>query len=279
MVWRANFVEALRAVAEAGERLPVGASDPVLSGAAAVELYSGGLWSTPELEVTSPSPRLLIAELFAAGFRWSEGSDGEGRGLWHPELCTEVNVFAAENSLRHPERTNLLTIILDTVDDGRASCEKPRLHVVGIEDSVLQLVRDRLLHRESPAGPSATLRAITSLAMAGIGGPLRAGYLRRRLALETQGEFVFDPPAPDASEVFDPGPRLARLSEMATLIRRWRDQQGWLSIDSLAEWNSRKRLNRAIEDMPKPAPRYDLSGNNVVPFRFRSTPRTVEELR
>ena len=208
-------MEALRAVTEAGERLPVGASDPVLSGAAAVELYSGGLWPTPELEVTSPSPRLLIAELFAAGFRWSEGSDGEGRGLWHPELCTEVNVFAAEDLLRHPERTNLLTIILDTVDDGRASCEKPRLHVVGIEDSVLQLVRDRLLHRELPAGPSATLRAITSLAMAGIGGPLRAGYLRRRLALETQGEFVFDPPAPDASEVFDPGPRLARLSEMA----------------------------------------------------------------
>lgn len=66
MVWRANFVEALRAVAEAGERLPVGASDPVLSGAAAVELYSGGLWSTPEVEVISPSPQLLIAELFAA---------------------------------------------------------------------------------------------------------------------------------------------------------------------------------------------------------------------
>ena len=66
---------------------------------------------------------------------------------------------------------------------------------------------------------------------------------------------------------------------MATFIRRWRDQQGWLSIYFLAEWNSRKRLNRAIEDVPHPAPRYNLSGNNVVPFRFRSTPRTVEELR
>ena len=53
--------------------------------------------------------------------------------------------------------------------------------------------------------------------MAGIGGPLRAGYLRRRLALETQGEFAFESPVLDASEAFDPGPRLARLSEMATL--------------------------------------------------------------
>ena len=106
----------------------------------------------------------------SAGFRWSEGSGGEGRGLWHPELCTEVNVLLRENLLRHPERSNLLTIILDTVDDGRASCEKPRLHVVGIEDSVLQWCGIACYIGNS-AGPSATLRAITSLAMAGIGGP------------------------------------------------------------------------------------------------------------
>lgn len=279
MVWRAEFVEALRAVAEAGERLPVGVADPVLSGAAAVELYSGGLWSNAELEVISPSPRSLIAELFAAGFRWSEWPSGEGRGLWHPTLCTEVNVIAEGDSLRHAGRTNFLTIILDTVDDSRASYEKPRLHVVGIEDSILQLVRDRLPYRGSSTRPSAKLRAITSLAIAGIGGPLRTGYLRRRLALETQGEFVFDSPESDANEIFDPGPRVIRLSEMATLIRRWRDQHGWLSIDATADWNSRNGWNRAIEQTPRAAPRHNLNGNNVVPFRFRSTPGTVEEVR
>ena len=279
MVWRVEFAEALRAVAEAAERLPVGTADPVLSGAAAVELYSGGLWSTTELEVISPSPRLLIVELFAAGFQWSERPSGEGRGLWHPALCTEVNVVNEGDSVGHAERANLLTIILDTVDGHGSSCETPRLHVVGIEDSILQLVRKRLRHRGSLPRPSAKLQTIASLAMAGIGGPLRTGYLRRRLALETQGEFAFESPVLDASETLDPSPRVARLSEMATLIRRWRDQHGWLSIDPSAEGNSRKARNRAIEQTPKPAPQYDPSGNNVVPFRFRSTPRTVEELR
>ena len=181
--------------------------------------------------------------------------------------------------MRHPERTNLLTIILDTVDDGRASCEKPRLHVVGIEDSVLQLVRDRLLHRESPAGPSATLRAITSLAMAGIGGPLRAGYLRRRLALETQGEFVF--------ELACAGCKRDLRSRSASR-KAERDGNSYPSVARsarlvehrpLGRREFKEALNRAIEQTPKPAPQYDPSGNNVVPFRFRSTPRTVEELR
>ena len=70
-LWRASFIDALRLVGEAAARLPVGASDPILCGEFAVELYTGGLWATDDLELYVVQPRLLTAELFAVGFRWS----------------------------------------------------------------------------------------------------------------------------------------------------------------------------------------------------------------
>jgi hypothetical protein len=70
-VWRASFIDALHLVGAAAARLPVGATDPVLCGEAAVELYTGGLWATDDLDLHVTQPRLLIAELFAMGFRWT----------------------------------------------------------------------------------------------------------------------------------------------------------------------------------------------------------------
>ena len=65
--WRANFVEALGLLARAAAGLPFGVPDPVLSGASAVELYSGGLWSSAVLEVLAEDAARLTAELFAVG--------------------------------------------------------------------------------------------------------------------------------------------------------------------------------------------------------------------
>ena len=70
-LWRARFTDALQLIGEAAARLPVGASDPILCGESAVELYTGGLWATDDLELYIAQPRLLTAELFAVGFRWT----------------------------------------------------------------------------------------------------------------------------------------------------------------------------------------------------------------
>jgi hypothetical protein len=67
--WRANFVGTLQLLGQAALRQPFGISDPVLCGAAAVELYTGGLCTAGTLEVFAADTRSLTAELFAAGFR------------------------------------------------------------------------------------------------------------------------------------------------------------------------------------------------------------------
>ena len=52
--------------------------------AAAVALYTGDLWPVGELQVIAADTRPLTAELFAAGFRWTQRPLYLGRGLWHP---------------------------------------------------------------------------------------------------------------------------------------------------------------------------------------------------
>ena len=83
-LWRDNFVGALQLLGLAAARLPVGVPDPILCGASAVALYTGDLWPVDELQVIAADTRPLTAELFAAGFRWTQRPLYLGRGLWHP---------------------------------------------------------------------------------------------------------------------------------------------------------------------------------------------------
>ena len=71
-LWRDSFVGALRLLGQAVTRLPFGVPDPILCGASAVALYTGDLWPVGELQVIAADTRPLIAELFAAGFRWTQ---------------------------------------------------------------------------------------------------------------------------------------------------------------------------------------------------------------
>jgi len=78
--WRASFVGALGLLARAAVRLPIGVLDPVLFGGSAVELNSGGLWSTAAVEVPAADAGRLTTELFAVGFRWTHRPRRLGRG-------------------------------------------------------------------------------------------------------------------------------------------------------------------------------------------------------
>jgi hypothetical protein len=69
--WRLNFIGSLQLLGQAAARQPFGVPDPVLCGAAAVKLYTGGLWSAGCPEVFLGDTRSLIVELFGVGFRWT----------------------------------------------------------------------------------------------------------------------------------------------------------------------------------------------------------------
>jgi len=67
---RANFIGGLEFLAQARVRFAVrcSRSSPVRD--AALELYTGGLWSIADLEVLANRRASLTAELFALGFRF-----------------------------------------------------------------------------------------------------------------------------------------------------------------------------------------------------------------
>src|SRR5215471_13250628 len=112
-LWRVDFVNALRSLGAAVARLPFGVPDPVICGATAVELYTGGLWSSSSLEVLAVEARPLIAELFAVGFRWAERPLHHDIGLWHPQLAIGVDIIEGLADLDWAARSNILRVALD----------------------------------------------------------------------------------------------------------------------------------------------------------------------
>ena len=217
-LWRASFIGALRLVGEAAARLPVGASDPILCGESAVELYTGGLWASDDLELYVVQPRLLTAELFAVGFRWTHSPRYVGRGLWHPDLQIGVKITEDHASLGLAELANLLTIAMDgePVDRVRTS-----LKVVGIEDVIAEQVASWRAHRVPSAQSTTRIQVLIALARRGIGGPFRAGYLQRRLAHDTEGEVAFEATWPGEGTEHDVAPRTVALSSMRAVANTW----------------------------------------------------------
>jgi hypothetical protein len=66
-LWRTNFIESLHLLAQAAARLPLGMPEPILCGASVIELYTGGLWPGPGIELLASDTRQLAATLFAVG--------------------------------------------------------------------------------------------------------------------------------------------------------------------------------------------------------------------
>ncbi len=228
--WRARFVAALKLLAQAAARLPLGIPDPTLSGASAVELYTGGLWSTPDIEMVCADARVLMAELFAAGFRWTKRTQGIGRELWHNELQVGVDLIERDAPLGVAEQSNALVVAINLRPTGSAETEIVSLKVVGIEDLIVQQVGGWLRDRAAAGEAATKLQVLVGLAREGVGGPLRAAYLQRRLAWETDGEVVFEWLRSGEGGELVPQPRGMNLTHMQAVISVWRDRCG-LSAD------------------------------------------------
>lgn len=224
--WRESFVAALNVLAQAAARLPVGVLDPALSGASAVELYTGGLWSTRDVELLCDEARPLIIELFTAGFRWTTRSQSVRRVLWHPELQVRVDLAERREPLGGAEQANALVVAVDLRSTGQAGSEPLSLKVVGIEDLIVRLVVGWLRDGAVSGEAAAKLQTLVGLAREGVGGPLRAGYLQRRLASETYGEVVFESPSVEADGELTPQLRRTSLTQMQGVIRVWRARCG-----------------------------------------------------
>jgi hypothetical protein len=103
--------------------------------------------------------------------------------------------------------------------------------VVGIEDLLAEQIA-LWVARRVPAGEiSVLIQVLNALGRAGVGGRLRAAYLQRRLAWETNGEVVLEPSSAEEGVAPDPTPRSTTLTRVQGLISTWRAQCG-LAFDA-----------------------------------------------
>jgi hypothetical protein len=220
--WSRPFLAAMDLAAQAGARLPFGVPDPVMGGAAAVALYTGGLWPATALAITTVDAGQLVAALFAVGFRASRGVGGAD--LWHPDCAIGIDIVSATAPGPPTEPASPLTVTLDMEQHGRSGVAT--LQVVGIEDLIIDQAQC-WLSDGAPCGEDATqLQALVALARAGAGGPLRAGYLQRRLAWATQGEVAIADLPFGAERAWAGRPRCMSLTEMQARIQAWRRREG-----------------------------------------------------
>jgi hypothetical protein len=220
--WSRHFLAAMDLAGQASARLPFGVPDPVMGGAAAVALYTGGLWPATALEMTTVDERTLVAELFAVGFRWSRGM--RTVDLWHPDCLIGIDILPPSSPGAQAEQANQLTVALDMERHGRSAATT--LQVFGIEDLIIDQARGWLVDGAPRGEPVARLQALVALARAGVGGPLRAGYLQRRLAWATQGEVSIDDLSCCAEGPWAATPRCMGLGDMQSRIQAWRARAG-----------------------------------------------------
>jgi hypothetical protein len=242
-VWRQNFVEALHLLGQAVGRLPIGIPDPVLCGAAAIELYTGGLWSTPTLTLRTIAARSLRGVLFEVGFRLRQSSPASARGLQHPVLKIGIDLVE-ENATPGTALTNVVRVAIDRRIAAAPGGEPVSVKVVGVEDLIVEEVVNWLALKGASEDVAAQLRVLAELGQEGVGGGFRADYLERRLARETDGEVVLGRTSRTAVDANVTVPRTIALSEMQGLIHIWRTRCGFSCANGTSRASCRQDMSR-----------------------------------
>jgi len=229
--WRTSFLGGLQLLGQAAARLPFGVQDPVVVGSSAVELYTGGIWEAPNLEVLTPHPQALTAELFAAGFRWCQRLQQGPAGLWHRDLGIGLEIIDPSSMRDVEEPANRLVVAIDLHPFRSADAGATSLIVVGIEDLIAQQLGRWLADGARSGEYAIRVQALVGLGREGVGGPLRDGYLRRRVASVSDDQVVLDLPTSDEGMARGYTCRATNLTQMAILIGAWRARNGLISTD------------------------------------------------
>jgi hypothetical protein len=267
---RAAFLDTLRTVGQVVHRLPYGVPEPMLDGAAAMSLYTFGLWPCAELELSVTDPVRLTAALTAEGFLHDENTRHGERKLTRPDLRCAVRISADSLGLRRAIATNVVRVAFDH-NPTAMSCTSPSsLSVIGIED----LVADQLAERRGQGGwlceAAVCIQVLAELGQMGVGGPFRPAYLQRRVSRETNGEAVFEL-SHTASPLDDLSPRHTTLTAIANVVRRWRGLRGLFieadeNVFADAPYTSPGDVDRYRNDREERGEQSPALGARIIPF-------------
>lgn len=179
-----------------------------------MELYSGGLWPAPQVELLTADARPLQAELTETGFRPDECAPSDLRTLWHPALDRGISI-----AVRPSVDGNLVAVEFGT----SGLHDTTSIRVVGIEDLITDQITDLLRQGGRRSDIMTLVQVLFELGRAGVAGPFRQAYLQRRLDRETKGEVVLEPPASYCLD--DPSPRTTNLTAIASAVQYWRSMR------------------------------------------------------
>jgi hypothetical protein len=231
-LWRRNFIWALRQLGEATARLPFGVPDPVLCGAPAVKLYTGGLWVAPRLVVQSQAARVLTPGWFTAGFRVQQHQHCVGTSLSDPSVKVRMDLVEHGVEAGSTAAANTTRVTVDELmENDRA--EPVSIKVIALEDLIVEEAIKCLTCDRRWSEAVERIRVLVELGSAGVGGGFRPSYLERRLAWETEGQVVFDWPSFGGAHEHAAAGRTITLSEMRQLISRWRTERGFPFTDAV----------------------------------------------
>jgi hypothetical protein len=275
--WRMSFIGGLQLLAQAAACLPVGVQDPILGGSSAVELYTGGLWATPNLEVLTPHPQALTVELFAVGFRRCERPRQRSAGLWHPGLAIGLEIIDHRSVLEAAGQANRLAIAIDLRPLRSADTGATSLTVVGIEDLIVEQVGHWLVAGGRSGEFAVRLQTLVGLGREGVGGPLREGYLHRRVAWQSDGQVVLELPTSDDGMAPGHTARAMNLTRMRVLINTWCNRNGLTLGDALPSRRQNvagrqpDQFNPQLNRVPRGAGRPNKTSAQIVPFDVASS--------
>lgn len=119
-----------------------------------------------------------------------------------------------------------MTVTLDMYWQDSLAGMPISVKVVGIEDLIAEQIALSMAHRVPAHEISILVQVLHALGREGVGGRLRAPYLQRRLAWETNGEVVLEPFSVEEAMIADLAPRSTTLARMWELISAWRAQCG-----------------------------------------------------
>jgi hypothetical protein len=219
------LLAALQIVGDVSGRLPYGISEPLLCGAAAISLYTGGLWRSAEVELWTTEPLALIVALIAEGFLPEDSSAPGGGRLRRADLEYTLSIAATGRSLGSAIATNTVRVVLDLDTAALLGSAASSLRVVGIEDLIADQVVEWIGQRGGQGEAAIQSQVLIELGRMGVGGPFRPAYVQRRLDRETNGEAAFELPR-TASPLDDLSPRHTSLAVIASVVRGWRSRRG-----------------------------------------------------
>ena len=203
-------------------------------------------------------------------------------GLWHLGFgVIGLEIIDLRSVLEAAGQANRLAIAIDLRPRRSADTGATSLTVVGIEDLIADQVGHWLAAGARSGEFAVRLQTLVGLGREGVGGPLREGYLQRRVAWQSDGQVVLELPTSDDGMAPGHTARAMNLTRMRVLINTWCNRNGLTLGDALPSRRQNfagrqpDQFNPQLNRVPRGAAGSNKTSARILPLRCCAFPATT----